>query len=920
VREETYGPGAHREPQGGWTSPYHNTLTISGSGLEAMGDTDARATTGTVAAFWAAQDLYRSSPSLKRDVLGELIMAWWGHTLTQNVVTVAVGTSTQQFIKKPSGTWFSPGPGSTSVLTQTGAPVITPRNPSGATICATNMRTYIPTRGWSYSAVSFAVTGPTGDVKTFGNWTDQMVDDSTGLCAEQRGFRMSTWAWLGGAQLTYNYSRPPGDTTQIEILSNVTNNVGIHLYFTNGGFGGFTSSGASRQLTASTIGSQTSHTDPIGAVTKFDVSTLGTGDYAKLRLQNVYAADDGTNPARQYLRDTLGRVEQIRDKLALQGARAPRQLFLANGLRTEVLNALGYSSITYADLNGRPIRTVNPLGAVTTTVYDNRGRPSATISPDGIQVQYQYNDRNLLTQKTITASPTSAEAGQTIVTQNGWDTTYSLMTWSKDAKGAETDYIYSGGVLSYVQYPPATTGATRFTSYNYIYPTGQAFSTTGILGQQVSMTYSGASPYDLNNTVGSLSGDMTVPAYAYDSEGDPTKLVGMGYGTINITRDNLRRVTLYIEPLVGGAPQVATRVTYDLLGHAIKAEKGSYSGTTFTPIETYARSYDAVGNKILDITPAGETQYSYDAQNRVVCTAVRMNPSAYGSLPVDACAPSTVGPMGPDRISRVTYDAAGHVVQTETGVGSPLQQVSARYEYTPSGLRTSLTDANGNRSAFDYDGFNRYKRLRYPASPRGSGAASTTDYEESSFDANGNVASLRRRDGTTINYSHDALNRLTLKDLPGTTTGDVYYTYWNGDNGMGGVAGVYASFGSPTSSTSYEKTFDAAGRLVQDGASLNGSFFYTNYINYNASGQLTSAIYEVLTSPRDCCYNQTFYNYDAANRLYGIQFGISCLTGPGCSTVPVETISYGALNRRASVTRPNGVATSYAYDGAGRLT
>ncbi|HEX3365615.1 RHS repeat-associated core domain-containing protein [Phenylobacterium sp.] len=925
VREETYGPGAHREPQGGWTTPYNNTLTVSGSGLEAMGDTDARATIGTVAAFWAAQDLYRASPSLKRDVVGELIMAWWGHTMTQNVATVAVGTNTQQFVRKPNGTWFSPGPGTYYRLAQTGAPTISPRHPNGYTTCQTNMLSYVPTRGWSYSGVSFAVTGPKGDVEAFDNWTNQMVDTPTVTCAEQRGLRISSWAAADGAQLNYTYSRPSGYSTQIEVLDHIMNNLGGRLNFTNGGFGGFFNAvvgSGLRQLTTSTVGGQTSHTDPIGSVTKFDISTLGTGDYAKLRMQNVYAADDGTNPSRQYLRDTLGRVEQIRDKLVLQGARAPRQLYLANGLRTEAVNALGYSSITYADLNGRAIRTINPLGAVSTTVYDGRGRPGTVTSPDSIQTQFQYNDRNLLTQKTINANPASAEAGQTIVTQFGWDTTNSLMVWSKDAKGAETGYTYSYGDLTNTQYPPASTGATRLTSANYFYPTGQALGMTVPLGQEISATYTGASVYDLNNTVGSLSDDMI--AVTLDYQGDATQMRGMGYDTIDITRDNLRRVTLYVEPLpnssVPTTPRVATRVTYDVLGRTTKAEKGSYIGTTFTPIETYSRTYDAVGNLATSVTPAGLAQYSYDALNRVVCTAVRMNADAYGSLPADACAPSTVGPMGPDRISRATYDPAGHVVQTETGVGSPLQQVTARFGYSPSGLKTSLTDANGNRSTFEYDGFNRFKRLRYPAPPRGSGTSSTTDYEENTYDVNGNVTVLRRRDGTTIAYSYDALNRVTLKDLPGTTTGDVYYSYTVGGFANGTNLVIRASFGSSTNTTSYTKQFDQAGRLVLDGANIGGSFFYSNTLSYDGAGHLLNAIYAAFTSTRDCCINNTIsYGYDGASRLIGVRIGLRCLS-PACTTEPVETITYGALNRRASVTRPNGVTTTYGYDGAGRLT
>src|SRR6185312_16506843 len=42
--------------------------------------------------------------------------------------------------------------------------------------------------------------------------------------------------------------------------------------------------------------------------------------------------------------------------------------------------------------------------------------------------------------------------------------------------------------------------------------------------------------------------------------------------------------------------------------------------------------------------------------------------------------------------------------------------------YSTSALKTSLTHANGSRRGFEYDGFDRFRRLRHPAGPRGSGA------------------------------------------------------------------------------------------------------------------------------------------------------------------------------------------------------
>ena len=46
-----------------------------------------------------------------------------------------------------------------------------------------------------------------------------------------------------------------------------------------------------------------------------------------------------------------------------------------------------------------------------------------------------------------------------------------------------------------------------------------------------------------------------------------------------------------------------------------------------------------------------------------------------------------------------------------------------------------------------------------------------------SYDASGNVTSRRLRDGNSIGFTYDALNRLTAKDLPGHAEPDVSYTY-----------------------------------------------------------------------------------------------------------------------------------------------
>ena len=112
------------------------------------------------------------------------------------------------------------------------------------------------------------------------------------------------------------------------------------------------------------------------------------------------------------------------------------------------------------------------------------------------------------------------------------------------------------------------------------------------IGRSVSATYSG---WSYSSVADHETGTSSLGA---DSQGDYTTVsTPLGY-TTNVTYDAARRPTLAIEPNVSPNPRVATRTTYDVLGRTTKVERGSYAGTTFTPIETYTIAYDAVGNKI----------------------------------------------------------------------------------------------------------------------------------------------------------------------------------------------------------------------------------------------------------------------------------------------------------------------------------
>lgn len=85
--------------------------------------------------------------------------------------------------------------------------------------------------------------------------------------------------------------------------------------------------------------------------------------------------------------------------------------------------------------------------------------------------------------------------------------------------------------------------------------------------------------------------------------------------------------------------------------------------------------------------------------------------------------------------------------------------------------------------------------------------SSTTDYEELSYDAGGNVTSRRNRANETTAFTYDALNRVTAKNLPGSEP-DVTYAY----DLLGRLTGAVQS------GHTLSFTYDALGRqLTEEG-------------------------------------------------------------------------------------------------------
>ena len=381
--------------------------------------------------------------------------------------------------------------------------------------------------------------------------------------------------------------------------------------------------------------------------------------------------------------------------------------------------------------------------------------------------------------------------------------------------------------------------------------------------------------------------------------------------TIHMRYDDAKRLVGTIAPDPDGVGPLgfpAMRTIYNSLGQVAWVENGELSAwqapdiapanwSGFTIFTKINYEYDAWGRQTKEVAYGGTSiktasQSNYDAFGRVVCTAQRMNPNSFQSLPGDACALGTEGSFGPDRITRTNYDEFDRITSVERAVGTPLQQTYQSYTYKDFHELASVTDANGNRTEYEYDDFHRLEKTVFP-SKTNTGSVNSSDYEMYGYDDKGNRTSLRKRDGQIIGYQYDDLNRVTRKDIPGSSQDDVYYDY-----NLQGLR-KYARFAS-SAGAGISNEYDGFGRLKDtSNAFLNKTIKY----DYDNDGNRT-----YVEHPDGVFFA---YGYDGLNRLDSISANGSVLQAEA---------TYNARGLISEVQRGgSGSITGLSYDSLSRL-
>lgn len=578
--------------------------------------------------------------------------------------------------------------------------------------------------------------------------------------------------------------------------------------------------------------------------------------------------------------------------------------------------------------------------------YDALGRIIFLGYPTGDHSLFVLDSRGNVTTATWLADAGSDLAN--IVTSASYDSTCSnVVKCNKpnsitDATGAITDYTYDpthGGLLTVTQ-PAATTGGTRpqtRITYSSTYawyknsggnvveaatpvylPTATSACVSGSSCSAAStevkttVTYGAASAANnlLPTSVAKGAGDGSLTATVastWDTVGNLLTVDGPLSGTDDTTRfryDIGRQLVGVVGPDPDSAGSLkfrALRNTYNADGQVTSVERGTVTAQSdgawaaMTVLEQQTTAYNALGlpdktTLVTSGTTQAVTQYSYDAVNRLECTAIRMNPSTFGSLPGSACTLGTTGSNGPDRLTRFTFNLANQLTKVTAAYGAAAQIDEVTLTYNGLGSVGTVADAMGGLTTYEYDGFARLKKTRYPIAGNRT-SSSITDYEQISYDAYGRVSQERRRDGSVFSPSYDLLSRVTTLDAPSGMS-DISYTY--------DLLGRTLTAGDSGHTLTY--VYDALSRTT----SATGPQGTVSY-QYDLAGRRTT-----ITWP-DSFY--VVYDYDLAGGVTAVREN-GATSGAGMLAV----YAYDDLGRRATLTRGNGVVTTYTFDSASRLT
>ncbi len=903
-----WGPVSPVAPQAGWSHSWLNGLTLSGSGMEAMGASDIRAAAGAIASYYATQDIYQATYAPEREAAALLTQAWWSHQLTGNVATVNVGGNAKQFVKLATGTWISPGPGTATTLVQSGT-----RSPYEEK-CFHVLNSdppYALSRGWNTSGLSFTVTNPQGDAQTFGYFDNGFHTDEQRICGHLKGFRLTNWTFPYGMTVTPTYTLGDPNADTFDTLTSIANNIGRSLSFTPTRI----SASAIRHIDMSDATAQPlSMTDAMSKTTSFTYQPAQAASTTQRPVPYALLASMTTPESAlhntDWNYDGLGRIEAVYDAVAIKtpAARGPYNFYLADATRGERDDPLGQAYSVVYDSYGHPSRYIDEMGIETDTLIDSRSRTVNTIYPEGDCEAFAYDDRNNTTDlwkvDKTSACNTGVGSSHVLHASATWDSTWNKPLTVTNFRNKTTTLTYygsgSGASLLHTATRPTVPEGTPV--YTFAYDAkGKATDLTGPTTPAI-VTHNG---YDGSENLTSTVVDYNVGSghlnlttgYGYDSDGNVTSTTDPR-GNVTTSQFDLERRKTEDDHHDGNAAaplNSASKTIYDEIGRVTDNQVGTAFSGTITWLTTKHTTYTPT-SKVATIIDADSrvTTTTYDDADR---TRKVTDPIGRNTL-FQYCASGNTDCAA----NQVKTEYRGWQSGTACSVTGTDQECYRRVTFWPDGEQKTIKDANGNTTNFTYDGFNRLYQTAFPDT------TTETIPLSGGYDENGNVLQHTNRAGTTLTYTYDDLDQIRIKSMPVLPSGtiDTTWTYL--------LDGRIDTL-SDTTSASMDYGYDTAGRMTQVINHING-FGADRTVNYtlDANGNRTK-----LTWPTNDVSNYYVgYCYDSLNRMTA---AMENSTSSGCATNLLATYLYDAQSRRTNVTYAGtGAQMQYtSYSDAGDL-
>ena len=456
----------------------------------------------------------------------------------------------------------------------------------------------------------------------------------------------------------------------------------------------------SRSYTSDAMGRITRYVSPLGNVTEWTYDSMGrvtattnpagetttTSYNANGQVSSVALA--GSSVVVSYERNVLGQITTVTDPNGSIWERAydtqGRLTFFADPLA----NA---TSIDYDAVN-RASRITLPEGTLDLT-YDAFGNVTRKLYSDGTNLNYSYDQRNLIT--STDGVSITYDANDRIVDSNG-------LTIARDDAGSVTSIIYA---------------ANKEVTYSYDCPCGLISSITDWLGGVTTFQYD-----DSGQLVSIQRPNGVTMINTYDGDGRIIEISEAGsLSTISLTRDGTGRIISAVRNVpqassiasvsdatlsFDSASQVAS-FSYDNMGRLTSDDQRSYTWNLASRLTSYTEgstvvdfTYDGLGNR-LSRTEMGTTR-DYVWNYGLVVPSVSIERDGVNDLRYFIHAPNgelLYSIEAADNSQRYYhFDEMGNTLFITDSGGN----VIGAYDYSPYG--TLLGSSGGLDNALTYQG------------------------------------------------------------------------------------------------------------------------------------------------------------------------------------------------------------------------